>query len=816
MNISYNWLKQYINIDLPVEEVSKILTSIGLEVEGIEKFETIKGGLEGFVVGEVKTCERHPNADKLSITTVDIDSGSVLPIVCGAPNVATGQKVIVATIGTTIYNGNDSFKIQKSKIRGEVSEGMICAEDELGTGTSHDGILVLDPATKIGTLAKDYFNITTDQILVVGLTPNRIDAASHFGVARDLAAYLNTAAAVKLTKPGVEQFKTDNNNRITDVVVENKDAAPRYTGLTITGVSVKPSPTWLQNRLESIGLHPINNIVDVTNFILHELGQPLHAFDADKITGGKVIVKTLPQGTPFRTLDNTERKLDASDLMICNTVEGMCIAGVFGGIDSGVSDKTQNIFLESACFNPVYVRKTSKRHQLNTDASFRFERGTDPNMPVYALKRAALLIKEVAGGFISSPIFDSNPHPVKDFPVDLEYSYLDSLIGKQLDRPLIKKILTNLDIVVESETSAGLKLLVAPYRVDVQRPADVAEEILRIYGYNNVEFSERVQSTLSYLQKPDKEKVVNTISDWLSSNGFNEMLTNSLTKSGYYEGLATYKPDNLVFILNPLSQDLNCMRQTLLFGGLEAVAHNTNRRNPDLKLYEFGNTYKKEPAHKDQVLPGYTEEQHLHVLITGLKEVPNWVQKEAPSTFYTLKSYVEKILGRVGLQPDKADITETQDDIFSEALVYRFNNQPVLVAGTVNKKVLAQFDIKAPVFCADFNWTVIMKLIRSVKITFEELPRFPEVRRDLSMVLNKEVKFAQLRALALKSERKLLKRVSLFDVYDGDKIAAGKKSYAVSFFLQNSEKTLTDDEIEKIMNNLIRNFEKDLGAQIRS
>ena len=816
MNISYNWLKQYINIDLPAEEVSKILTSIGLEVEGIETFETIKGGLEGFVVGEVKTCERHPNADKLSVTTVDIGGENLLHIVCGAPNVAAGQKVIVATIGTTIYSGEENFKIQKSKIRGEVSEGMICAEDELGTGTSHDGILVLESSIKVGMLAKDYFNISTDQILVIGLTPNRIDAASHFGVARDLAAYLNKTTQVILTKPSVDLFKTDNNNRIIDVIVENTEAAPRYTGLTITGVSVKPSPEWLQNRLKSIGLHPINNIVDVTNFILHDLGQPLHAFDADKIKGGQVIVKTLPEGTLFRTLDNNERTLNANDLMICNASEGMCIAGVFGGIDSGVSEKTQNIFLESAYFNPVYIRKTSKRHQLNTDASFRFERGSDPNMPIYALKRAALLIKEVAGGTISSPIMDSYPNPVKDFPVELNYTYMDNLIGKQLDRQLVKKILLSLDIRIDQEMPAGLKLLVPPYRADVQRPADVVEEILRIYGYNNVEFSERVQSTLSYLDKPDKEKVVNTISDWLSSNGFNEMLTNSLTKSDYYDGLDTYKPENLVYMLNPLSQDLNCMRQSLLFGGLEAVAHNTNRRNPDLKLYEFGNTYKKEPEHKDQVLPGYTEEHHLNVIITGLNNTPNWVVKEIAGTFYTLKSYAENILKRVGLQPEKAEITEVSDDIYSEALAYKFNNQLALTVGIINKKLTQQFDIKAPVYGADFNWTKIMKLIKSVKITFEELPRFPEVRRDLSLVLNREVKFEQIRALSLKTERKMLKRISLFDVYEGDKIAQGMKSYAVSFFLQNIEKTLTDQEIDKIMNNLIRNFEKELGAQIRS
>ncbi len=816
MNISYNWLKQYIDIDMPVEEVSKILTSIGLEVEGIETYETIKGGLEGFVVGEVKTCAKHPNADKLSITTVDIGGTDLLPIVCGAPNVAAGQKVIVATVGTTIYKGEENFKIQKAKIRGEVSEGMICAEDEIGLGTSHDGIMVLDPSIKVGTLAKDYFKVSSDNIFVIGLTPNRIDASSHYGVARDLVAYLNLQRPTTLKKPSVDNFKIDNNNRITEVIVENEEACPRYTGLTITGITIKPSPEWLQSRLKSIGLKPINNVVDITNFILYELGQPLHAFDADKITGGKVVVKTMPEGTKFRTLDNVERSLSANDLMICSAKEGMCIGGVFGGIESGVTEQTKNIFLESACFNPVYIRKTSKRHQLNTDASFRFERGTDPNMPVFALKRASMLIKEVAGGTISSPIMDVYPKPVKDFPVDLNYDYVDSLIGKRIERDTIRKILTSLDIKIEQETAEGLKLAVSPYRVDVQRPADVVEEILRIYGYNNVEFSENVHSTLSYLQKPDKEKVVNTISDFLSSNGFNEMFSNSLTKSAYYEGLESYKPENLVFILNPLSQDLNCMRQTLLFGGLEAVLHNVNHKNPDVKLYEFGNTYKKEPQHKDQVLPGYTEELHLALFISGLKFNPNWAGKDEPSTFYYLKAYSENVLQRVGINPQKCEMVEFSNDIYAEALTYKLGNQSIGTVGIVNKKLLQAFDLKAPVYYANFNWNKVMKVIQSNKIMFEELPRFPEVRRDLSMVLDKTVTFEQIRTIASKTERKLLKRINLFDVYEGDKIAGGKKSYAVSFILQDLEKTLTDQQIDGIMGKLAHSLEKELGAQIRA
>jgi phenylalanyl-tRNA synthetase beta chain len=816
MNISYNWLKQYIDMNMPAEEVGKILTSIGLEVEGIETFETIKGGLEGFVVGEVKTCAKHPNADKLSITTVDIGAPEVLPIVCGAPNVAAGQKVIVATVGTTIYKGNESFKIQKAKIRGEVSEGMICAEDEIGTGISHDGILVLDASVKVGTLAKDYFNVSTDQILVIGLTPNRIDAASHFGVARELASYLNLQKPTTAKKPPIDNFKIDNNNRITEVIIENEEACPRYTGLTITGVTIKTSPEWLQNRLKSIGLNPINNVVDVTNFIQHELGQPLHAFDADKVTGGKVVIKTMPEGTKFRTLDNVERSLSGGDLMICNVNEGMCIGGVFGGIESGVSGQTKNIFLESAYFNPAYIRKTSKRHQLNTDASFRFERGTDPNMPVFALKRAAMLIKEVAGGTISSPIMDVYPKPVKDFSIELKYNYVDSLIGKRIERDTIKKILISLDINIVQESAEGLKLAVSPYRVDVQRPADVVEEILRIYGYNNVEFSESVHSTLSYLQKPDKERVVNTISDFLSSNGFNEMFSNSLTRSANYEGLESFKPENLVYILNPLSQDLNCMRQTLLFGGLEAVLHNTNHKNPDVKLYEFGNTYKKEPQHKDQVLPGYTEELHLGLFVSGLKFNPNWTGKEEPSTFFYIKAYAENILKRVGINPEKCEMTRLSSDIYVEALTYKLGNQLLGAVGIVNKKLLQAFDLKAPVYYADFNWNKVMKAIQSNKVTFEELPRFPEVRRDLSMVLDKNVTFEQIRTIASKTERKLLKIIDLFDVYEGDKITQGKKSYAVSFILQDPEKTLTDQQIDGIMTKLAQSLEKELGAQIRA
>lgn len=814
MNISYNWLKQYLNIDLPKEEVSSILTSIGLEVESVETYETIKGGLEGFVVGEVKTCSKHPNADKLSVTTVDVGGPEVLPIVCGAPNVAAGQKVIVATVGTTIYKGEESFKISKAKIRGEVSEGMICAEDEIGIGTSHDGILVLDNNVKVGMPAKDYFKIESDVVFVIGLTPNRIDAASHFGVARDLAAYLNLKQKVTLQKPSVENFKIDNNNRIMDVVIENEEACPRYSGITITGVNVQPSPAWLQQRLKAIGLNPINNVVDITNYVLHEIGQPLHAFDADKITGGRVVIKTLPEGTKFRTLDSQERSLSSEDLMICNTENGMCIAGVFGGVDSGITATSKNVFLESAHFNPVYIRKTSKRHLLYTDASFRFERGSDPDITVYALKRAAMLIKEVAGGTISSPIMDVYPKQVKNTEVDLDLQKAYDLIGKTIEVPVVKTILQSLDIQVLQETSGSLKLSVPSYRVDVKRPADVVEEILRIYGYNNVEISDSVHSTLSYIEKPDRNRVVNNISDYLSAAGFNECMSNSLNSSNYYNNLESYKPENLVMILNPLSQELNCMRQTLLFSALETIRHNANRRNPNLKLYEFGNCYIKEES-KNQVLPGYTEHQHLALILTGFKNEESWTGKQEQTSFFTLKAYVEYVMERVGIQPDRCVVNDIHNDIFSDGLSYSLNNISFVQFGIVSKKLAQQFDLKNQVFYADFNWDVVMKLIKNNKVVFEELPRFPEVRRDLSLVIDKEVRFEKVRSVAQKAEKKLLKQINLFDVYEGDKIDGSKKAYAMSFILRDAEKTLTDQEVDQIMQKLLKAFESEVGAQIR-
>jgi len=815
MKISYNWLKNYINTELSVQEISKILTDTGLEVEGIEEFESVKGGLEGLVIGKVVSCAKHPDADKLSVTKVDVGTGEELPIVCGAPNVAEGQKVVVATVGTTLYSGNEDFKIKKAKIRGEVSEGMICAEDEIGLGASHDGIMILDESAKIGTPAKEYFNIESDTVFEIGLTPNRIDGASHIGTARDLAAFLSQTQKTELLKPSVDDFKVENNNLPIEIIVENTEACPRYTGVTISNVKIEPSPEWLKNRLKAIGLNPINNLVDISNFVLHETGQPLHFFDADKIEGNKVIIKTLPKGTPFITLDETERKLSADDLMICNENNGMCIAGVFGGISSGVTENTKNIFIESAHFNSVFVRKTAKRHDLHTDASFRFERGSDPNITVYALKRAALLIKEIAGGEISSEIVDVYPEPVSDYKVDLTFHNLKRLIGKEIEKEKVKNILTSLDIKIVAEDNEKLSLEVPTYRVDVQREADVIEEILRIYGYNNIEISEHVNSSLSYSQKPDKEKIQNTISDILSANGFNEIMCNSLTKADYYEKLESYKPENLVNIVNPLSNDLNVMRQTLLFGGLESVVYNINRRNSDLKLYEFGNCYSLRITESENPLKKYNEEQHLAIFIAGNKTEESWIMKEEPTSFFFLKSYVENILEKLGFDLDQIESEEVPSDIFAEGLTYLSNKKHLVQFGILHKKILKKFDIDTKVYFAEFNWNNVLKSTAKNTIRYTEIPKYPEVRRDLALLIDKDVKFNLIKNFAYKSERKLLKKVSLFDVFEGEKLGANKKSYAVSFVLQDENKTLTDKQIDKIMNNFISVYEKELNAQIR-
>ncbi|HOT14264.1 MAG TPA: phenylalanine--tRNA ligase subunit beta [Bacteroidales bacterium] len=813
MKISYNWLKQYIDTQLSAEELKTILINLGLEVESMERWQSVKGGLGGFIIAEVLTCQKHPNADKLSVTTVNTGSGEPLQVVCGAPNVAAGQKVILATIGTKIYSGDEVFEIKKSKIRGEASEGMLCAEDELGLGSSHDGIIVLPDDVKVGTPANQYFNVEDDIVFEIGLTPNRIDCASHYGVARDLAAFFNQNNPKKLIKPSVEAFKVDNHNLPIEVVVENQEACIRYSGVSISGVTVKESPDWLKNRLNAIGLRPINNIVDVTNFILHELGQPLHAFDAAHIIGNKVVVRTLPQNTEFVTLDGARRKLDANDLMICNTQEGMCIAGVFGGEKSGVTVATTKVFIESACFHPVWVRKTARRHGLNTDSSFRFERGTDPNITVYALKRAALLIQELAGGAISSEIVDIYPKKVENFKVDITYNYIDTLIGKVIDRDRIKKILEGLEITIASETSEGLSLLVPPYRVDVQRPADIVEEIIRVYGYNNIEFSEKVISTLGFTERPTAEQLQNSISDYLTDNGFNEIMCNSLTASAYYENIEEYK-NNIVKILNPLSSDLNCMRQTLIYGALESIVLNINRKQNNLKMYEFGNTYFFD-ANKGEGLKKYNEKYHLGLFVTGLDQETNWNTAKEPVGFFHLKGYVNNLLIKAGVNIAQVVAEPVNHPLISNGLQYSINGKLLAVLGSIKSAVLKSFDIKQEVFAAEVEWDLVFSLAKKKKVEYKELPKFPEVKRDLSMILDMQVTYAQIEQLAYKTERKLLKNVNLFDVYQGDKIEQGKKSYALSFILQDEEKTLTDNQIDKVMQNLIKAYESQLGAKVR-
>jgi len=816
MKISYSWLKDYIKTDKTPKEICEILTQTGLEVAGLEEVETIKGGMQGLVIGQVITCAKHPNSDHLSKTTVDIGTNEELPIICGAPNVAAGQKVVVATIGTTLYMGDDEFTIKKSKIRGEVSMGMICAEDEMGIGTDHQGIIVLDEHAKVGTPAKDYYNVKSDWVIEIDLTPNRIDGGSHIGVARDLAAFLGKNESIKYTRPSVDGFVVDNHDLEIPVEVLNPEACPRYSGVTITGVKVKESPDWLKNRLKAIGLSPINNVVDITNYVLFETGQPLHAFDADEIKSGKVVVRTLPAGTLITTLDEEERKLHEKDLCICNDAEPMCIGGVFGGIDSGVKNSTKNIFLESACFDPVFIRKTARRHGLNTDASFRFERGVDPNSVIYALKRAAMLLKEIAGGKISSEIVDVYPEPIKDFKVEIEFTNVSHLIGKELGVEQIKNILQSLEIKIESETEKGLTLRVPPYRVDVQREADVIEEILRIYGYNNVEIPSQVKSSLQTAEKPDRNQVRNLISDLLTAQGFNEIWSNSLTKAGYYENLKTYKNERTVNILNPLSNDLNGMRQSLLFGGLECIAYNSNRQNKNLKFYEFGNCYFfKGTQLKEQPANNYWEEEHLGLFITGNKEEGNWTGKEQASSFFSLKSHVENILNRLGISMKKVQISKTENELFSEGLTYSFNNKTMVELGIIADQWQKLFDIENMVFYADFYWDNIFLQHKKHKVSFEEMPKFPAVRRDLALLIDKPVRFKQIKDTAFKVERHILRTVDLFDVYEGKGVPTGKKSYAVSFILRDDSKTLKDKQIDKTMQKLLAAFEREFGATLR-
>jgi len=820
MNISYNWLKQYINLNIEPQEVAKVLTSIGLEVGSVDEVQTIKGGLEGLVVGEVLESVDHPDSDHLHIAKVNIGTGEQLQIVCGAPNCRAGLKTIVATVGTKLYSGEEVFTIKKSKIRGAESFGMLCAEDEIGIGTSHAGIIELPADAQIGTLAKDFYNVKSDYVIEVDITPNRIDAASHFGVARDLAAYFKqTDAAVKLQKPDVSAFKIENNDYSVKVTVENAEACPRYSGVTIANVTVKESPEWLQNALLTIGLRPINNVVDVTNYMLYSMGQPLHAFDADKIAGRHVIVKTLPEGTKFTTLEGTERSLNAADLMICDEKEGMCIAGVFGGLHSGVTESTKNVFLESAYFNPVYVRKTARRHGLNTDASFRFERGCDPNNTIYNLKLAALLIKEVAGGTISGEISDIYPVELKPFRVELTYSKINTLIGKEIPKETVKSILAGLEIAIVEENGDALVLNVPTYRVDVQRDVDVIEDILRIYGYNNVLPGTSVNSAITYSSKPDSYKLQNLISEQLTGCGFNEILNNSLTKIGYYAEEGAYPANRSVMILNPLSTDLNCMRQTLLFGGLESIAYNINRKNADIKFYEFGNCYYFDGSQFSSVenpLKPYSEDFHLGIWLSGNKTAQSWVQKQEKTTFYQLRAYVENVLLRLGVNTQKMVYGTYDDELFSEGqTIYTYGGKQLVVMGIVDRKQLKKFDIDNEVYFADLNWQNILSEIKKHKISYSEISKFPEVKRDLALLLDKQTPFAEISKIAFNTERKLLKEVYLFDVYEGKNLESGKKSYAVSFILQDESKTLTDNQIDAIMSKLIKNFEEKLGAKIR-
>ncbi len=816
MKISYNWLKDYIDIDISPKEVAEILTQTGLEVAGLEKVDSVKGGMEGLVIGKVITCEKLPSSDHLSKTTVDTGTGELLNIVCGAPNVAAGQKVVVAPVGTKLYFDDKEITLKKAKIRGEISEGMICAEDEIGIGTSHEGIIVLPPDAKTGIPAKEYYNIIPDWAIEIDLTPNRIDGGSHIGVARDLAAFLNKKTPTAYKRIPVDNFKPDNHNLEIPVEIKNTEACPRYTGVTISGVEVKDSPDWLRQRLKVIGHSPINNVVDITNYVLFETGQPLHAFDANKIAGGKVVVQTLPEGTLFTTLDKVERKLQENDLMICNAEEPMGIGGVFGGSKSGVKETTKNIFLESAWFDPVFIRKTARHHGLHTDASFRFERGTDPNGVIYALKRAALLIKEIAGGTISSEIVDVYPRKAEFFRVDVSYKNIARLIGKDLGKETIKGILASLEIEIESETDAGLSLLVPPYRVDVKRETDVVEEILRIYGYNNVEIPTVVKSSLQYAPQPDPSQIRNLISEMLSSQGFNEIWSNSLTKAGYYEGLTQYSTGKTVNLLNPLSADLSGMRQTLLFGGLECIERNVNRQNKDLKLYEFGNCYFfEEDKVKEQPVPGYREEEHLALFITGAKSAESWTGEQQPTSFFQLKPIAENILKRMGFSLKTLRISDSQNELFSEGLTYTENNKTVMEAGIVSSKFLKKFDLEQPVYYADLNWNTLMQKRMKHKTAFAELPKFPSVRRDLALVMDKQVRFQQIEELAFKTERKILSDVGLFDVYEGRGIPEGKKSYAVKFTLRDPARTLTDSQIDKTMQKLIAAFDRKLGAELR-
>ena len=835
MKISYKWLREYVDTTLSAQEVADALTSVGLEVDSVEEVQAVKGGLKGLWIGEVLTCEAHPNSDHMHVCMVNVGQGEPIQIVCGAPNVAAGQKVVVAVVGTKLYDGDECFTIKRSKLRGIESNGMICAEDEIGIGTDHSGIIVLPDEAVVGTPASDYYHLESDFVIEVDITPNRADACSHYGVARDLYAWLlQNGYETSLHRPSCDDFVVDDESLPIDIRIENDEACPRYCGVTLTGCEVKESPEWLQEKLRIIGLRPINNIVDITNYIMMAYGQPLHCFDADMITGKQVVVKTMPEGTPFVTLDGVEHKLSDHDLAICNAEEPMCIAGVFGGKGSGTYETTKDVLLESAYFNPTWIRKSARRHGLSTDASFRFERGIDPHGQIYALKQAAIMARELAGARVSMQIVDVCPRPASDFNVSLDYAYVDALIGKHIPADTIKRIVTSLEMKIEQETPEGLTLTVPAYRVDVQRPCDVVEDILRIYGYNNVEIPTTLKSSLSVKGEPDKSyKLQNLVSEQLVGAGFREILNNSLQRGGYYDGLESYKSENLVRLLNPLSQDLNVLRQTLLFGGLESIARNTSYRNADLHFFEFGNCYRftaenrspiiipgvsssRDPEVIKHVLDAYSEDYHLGMWLTGRRVSGSWAHPDEDTSFAELKAHVMNVFTRMGVPFGLLVFAEGHSDIFGKSLVIQNRGGKVLAEmGIVSPLVLKMFDITAPVYFADLRWNQLMKTIRNVKVSYQEISRFPAVSRDLALLLDEGVEFGQIEKIAYQTEKRLLRAVTLFDVYEGKNLPAGKKSYAVNFILQDNEKTLNDKQIDAIMQKLIQQLTAQLHAELR-
>lgn len=820
MNISYKWLKEYVDFDLSAEEVCRALTSTGLEVGALEEVQTVKGGLKGLYVGQVLTCEAHPDSDHLHVTTVDLGKEQPQQIVCGAPNVAAGQKVIVADLGCVLYDGDKEFVIKRSKLRGVESNGMICAEDEIGVGNSHDGIIVLPEDAVVGMPAAEYYNLESDWLIEVDITANRADALSHYGVARDLNAWLvRQGYPSTLHRPSCDGFAADNNDLPINVKIENAEACPRYACVSLTGVEVKESPEWLKNKLNIIGLRPINNIVDITNYVMMAYGQPLHCFDADMVTGNEIVVRDGNEGKKFVTLDGVEHTLSEHDLAICNTEEPMCIAGVFGGKGSGTYETTRNIVLESARFHPTWIRKSARRHGLSTDASFRFERGIDPEGTIYALKQAALLCKELAGGKISMEIFDACPQPFEPAHVSLKYDYINTLIGKEIGEDVIKSIVESLEMQIKEETAEGLELIIPGYRVDVQRPCDVVEDILRIYGYNNIEIPTQLKSSLVIKGEEDKKyKMQNLVAEQLVGAGFREILCNSLTKSAYYDGLESFAPDSLVGIMNPLSSDLNVMRGTLLFGGLESIVRNANRKYPNLKFFECGNLYSFNKERQDAEMPmkAYTEENYIGLWITGNRVQGSWAHADEKSSYYELRAHVNNIFTRVGLSPQMTVIEHSNSDLFQTALkVMTRGGKVICEMGIVNKAIQKKFEIQNEVYFAQINWTQLCKAVKKHAVHYTEISKFPAVSRDLSLLLDSNIEFAEIERIARNSEKKLLKSVELFDVYEGKNLPAGKKSYAVNFILQDPEKTLNDKAIDAIMKKLITNITKQLGAELR-